>query len=49
MMDLSEIFSKEMLTVSFTLFAVIDIIGAVPVQVLRNIMIYQYSDKVNNI
>ncbi len=30
-MDLSEIFSKEMLTVSFTLFAVIDIIGAVPV------------------
>ncbi len=31
MMDLSEIFSKEMLTVSFTLFAVIDIIGAVPV------------------
>ena len=30
-MDFSEIFSKEMLTVSFTLFAVIDIIGSVPV------------------
>lgn len=30
-MDLSEIFSRELLTVSFTLFAVIDIIGAVPV------------------
>ena len=30
-MDLSEIFSKEMLTVSFTLFAIIDIVGAVPV------------------
>jgi len=30
-MDFSEIFSKELLTVSFTLFAVIDIIGAVPV------------------
>jgi len=30
-MDFSEIFSKELLTVTFTLFAVIDIIGAVPV------------------
>jgi multiple antibiotic resistance protein len=30
-MDFSEIFSKELLTVAFTLFAVIDIIGAVPV------------------
>lgn len=30
-MDLSEIFSKELLTVTFTLFAIIDIIGAVPV------------------
>lgn len=30
-MDTSEIFSKELLTVIFTLFAVIDIIGAVPV------------------
>ena len=30
-MDTSEIFSKELLTVIFTLFAVIDIIGAAPV------------------
>ena len=30
-MDFSQIFSKELLTVTFTLFAVIDIIGAVPV------------------
>ena len=30
-MDFTEIFSKELLTVTFTLFAVIDIIGAVPV------------------
>jgi multiple antibiotic resistance protein len=30
-MDLSEIFSKDLLTVTFTLFAIIDIIGAVPV------------------
>ncbi|HEY8690088.1 MAG TPA: MarC family protein [Chitinophagaceae bacterium] len=30
-MDLSEIFSKELLTVTFTLFAIIDIVGAVPV------------------
>lgn len=30
-MDLSEIFSRDMITVSFTLFAIIDIIGAVPV------------------
>jgi multiple antibiotic resistance protein len=30
-MNFSEIFSKELLTVTFTLFAVIDIIGAVPV------------------
>ena len=30
-MDLSEIFSKDLLTVSFTLFAIIDIIGSVPV------------------
>jgi len=30
-MDFSEIFSKELLTVTFTLFAVIDIVGAVPV------------------
>ena len=30
-MDLSEIFSRELLTVTFTLFAIIDIIGAVPV------------------
>ena len=30
-MDWNEIFSKELLTVSFTLFAIIDIIGAVPV------------------
>jgi len=30
-MGLSEIFSKDLLTVSFTLFAIIDIIGAVPV------------------
>ena len=31
MMDLSEIFSRDLLTVTFTLFAIIDIIGAVPV------------------
>jgi multiple antibiotic resistance protein len=30
-MDTSEIFSKDLLTVTFTLFAVIDIIGTVPV------------------
>jgi multiple antibiotic resistance protein len=30
-MDLSEIFSKDLLTVTFTLFAIIDIVGAVPV------------------
>lgn len=30
-MDLSELMSKEFLTVTFTLFAIIDIIGAVPV------------------
>jgi multiple antibiotic resistance protein len=30
-MDFSEIFSKELLTVTFTLFAIIDIVGAVPV------------------
>ena len=30
-MDLSQIFNKELLTVTFTLFAVIDVIGAVPV------------------
>jgi multiple antibiotic resistance protein len=30
-MDFSQLFSKELLTVTFTLFAVIDIIGAVPV------------------
>ena len=30
-MDISEIFSTDLLTVSFTLFAVIDIVGAVPV------------------
>jgi len=30
-MDLSELLSKDLLTVSFTLFAVIDIVGAVPV------------------
>ena len=30
-MDLSEILSKDLLTVTFTLFAIIDIIGAVPV------------------
>lgn len=30
-MDFPEIFSKELLTVTFTLFAVINIIGAVPV------------------
>ncbi len=30
-MDFTQIFSKELLTVTFTLFAVIDIIGAVPV------------------
>ena len=30
-MDFSEIFSKDLLTVSFTLFAIIDIVGAVPV------------------
>ena len=30
-MDISEIFSKDLLTVTFTLFAIIDIIGAVPV------------------
>ena len=30
-MDTSEIFSKDLFTVTFTLFAIIDIIGAVPV------------------
>ena len=30
-MDFSEILSKDLLTVSFTLFAIIDIVGAVPV------------------
>src|SRR5436853_4574305 len=30
-MDYSELLSKDLLTVSFTLFAVIDIVGAVPV------------------
>ena len=30
-MDLSEILSKDLLTVTFTLFAIIDIVGAVPV------------------
>lgn len=30
-MDFSEIFSKDLLTVTFTLFAIIDIVGAVPV------------------
>lgn len=36
-MDLSEIFSKELLTVTFTLFAIIDIIGAAPVLIgLKN-------------
>lgn len=30
-MDLPQIFSKDLLTVAFTLFAVIDIVGAVPV------------------
>ncbi len=30
-MHFTQIFSKELLTVTFTLFAVIDIIGAVPV------------------
>jgi len=30
-MDISEIFSKDLLTVTFTLFAIIDIVGAVPV------------------
>jgi hypothetical protein len=30
-MDFSELNSKDLLTVSFTLFAIIDIIGAVPV------------------
>lgn len=31
LMDFSEIFSKDLLTVTFTLFAIIDIVGAVPV------------------
>ncbi len=31
MMAISEIFNKDLLTVSFTLFAIIDIVGAVPV------------------
>ena len=36
-MDLSQIFNKELLTVTFTLFAVIDVIGAVPVLIsLKN-------------
>ena len=36
-MDLSEIFSKDLLTVTFTLFAIIDIIGAAPVLIgLKN-------------
>jgi len=30
-MDISEIFNKDLLTVSFTLFAVIDIVGTIPV------------------
>ena len=30
-MDFKELFNKDLLTVTFTLFAVIDIIGAVPV------------------
>lgn len=36
-MDFSEIMSKELLTVTFTLFAIIDVIGAVPVLIsLKN-------------
>ena len=36
-MDLSQIFNKELLTVTFTLFAVIDVVGAVPVLIsLKN-------------
>ena len=36
-MDFSEIMSKDLLTVTFTLFAIIDIIGAVPVLIsLKN-------------
>lgn len=36
-MDLSEIFSKDLLTVTFTLFAIIDIVGAAPVLIgLKN-------------
>ena len=31
MIDMSELFSRDLLTVTFTLFAIIDIIGAVPV------------------
>lgn len=36
-MDISEIFNKDLLTVTFTLFAIIDIIGAAPVLIgLKN-------------